>query len=128
MKEAYIQEWATDGRRRPRRRICYICQGRILKFLEKEIIITKFRVHHPEASSKRITLPGEIGGRGIKDVTNACSQQIKDLRNFFYQQNNQLHQFIVRAVISYTPLNHSDSNYQSLGFQTNVAKIHTWAS
>lgn len=90
--------------------------------------LTKYRKHHPKASVERVNLPREKGGRGIRDVVEACTQQIIGLRKFFRHQNNKLHQAIVRTDTGYTPLNLSVENYKPFDTKTDEDKILNWRS
>jgi len=69
--------------------------------------LTKYRKHHPKASTLRMTIPRGEGGRGLIDIKNLHNGQVKLLRTYFYQrkQTSPLHRSACLADRAYTPLN-----------------------
>jgi hypothetical protein len=44
-------------------------------------LLTKYRIHRPRAVKERLTLPRQIGGRGMTDITRLHGKQVKLLRH-----------------------------------------------
>ncbi|CAH1099173.1 unnamed protein product, partial [Psylliodes chrysocephalus] len=44
------------------------------------VILTKYRMHHPNSAIERISLPIDVGGVGILDIHRLHQSQIKSLR------------------------------------------------
>jgi hypothetical protein len=79
-----------------------------LEAVERKIrkLLTKSRKHHPRSSVERMSLPRELGGRGLTDIKNAWQKQIRDLRLYFHgqAQTNELLKAVTEADNT-TPLN-----------------------
>ena len=78
------------------------------------MLLTRYRFYHPRAAKKRLTLPRQMGGRGLADITRLHDKQVKLLQTYFL--NNQvmspLHAAAVKAYDRYTPLDlvHANEN------------------
>jgi hypothetical protein len=64
------------------------------------------RFHHPRAAKERLTLPRQMGGRGLTDITRLHDKQLKLLQTYFLnkQASSPLHTAVVKADDRYTPL------------------------
>ena len=40
-------------------------------------LLTRYRFHHPRAAKERLTLPRQMGGRGLIDITRLHDKQVK---------------------------------------------------
>jgi hypothetical protein len=69
-------------------------------------LLTRYRFHHPRAAKKRLTLPWQMGGRGMTDITRLHDKQVKLLQPHFLnkQASSSLHAAVVKADDRYTPL------------------------
>jgi hypothetical protein len=78
------------------------------------MILTRYRFYHPCAAKERLTLPWQMGDRGLADITKLHDKQVKLLQTYFL--NNQvmlpLHAAAVKAYDRYTPLDlvHANEN------------------
>jgi hypothetical protein len=91
--------------------------------------LTKFRMHHPKSAMERVTLPRDNGGRGIIDLKNLQYRQVDLLRKYFHTKmlESPLHQAIVLADKSLTPLNLHDRNVDPLqNIVTEATKEQSW--
>ena len=70
-------------------------------------LLTKYR-YHPQSSLERLYLPRKLGGRGLLDLENLCFKQIYNLRKYFQESPEPIHQVIVK-LDKYTPLKLSDN-------------------
>ena len=43
-------------------------------------LLTRYRFHHPRAAKERLTLPRQMGGRGLIDITRLHDKQAKLLQ------------------------------------------------
>ena len=71
-------------------------------------ILTKGRIHHPASSVTRLYLPRRKGGRGLCSVEDTCKKQKIKLKEFFTNNQSNLHRVIVAADKNYSPLNLSN--------------------
>jgi len=46
-------------------------------------LLTRYRFHHPRAAKERLTLPRQMGGRGLIDITRIHDKQVKLLQTYF---------------------------------------------
>jgi len=69
-------------------------------------LLTRYRFHHPLATKERLTLPWQMGGRGMTDVPRLHDKQVKLLQIYFLnkQASSPLHTAVVKADGRYTPL------------------------
>ncbi|XP_030754980.1 uncharacterized protein LOC115881577 [Sitophilus oryzae] len=75
--------------------------------------LTKFRNHHPRSATERVTLPRNLGGRGLLVVVN----------------NSNLYVTVSSADVKYTPLNLSSKQYDAFPTPTSITnKIATWGA
>ena len=74
---------------------------------QTRVELTKFRKHHPKASTLRLTLPRAEGGRGLIDIQNLHNSQVQKLRDYFHlkTQVSTLHRSVSQADLKLTPLN-----------------------
>lgn len=70
------------------------------------VIMTKHRMHHPKSAIERMSLPQEMGGMGILDISQQNQSQIKSLRQYFHAKADQhtLFRAICQADVNATPL------------------------
>jgi hypothetical protein len=45
--------------------------------IKTRTLLTRYRLHHPRAGEERLTLPRQIGGRGMADITGLHDKQVK---------------------------------------------------
>ena len=69
-------------------------------------LLKRCRFHHPRAAEERLTLPRQMGGRGLIDITRLHDKQMKILQTYFLnkQVTSPLHAAVVKADDRYTPL------------------------
>jgi hypothetical protein len=69
-------------------------------------LLTTYRIHHLRAAKERLTLPRQIGGRGMIDISRLHDKQVKLLQTYFLnkQTSSPLHAAIVKADNKYTQL------------------------
>ena len=69
-------------------------------------LLTRYRFHHPRAAKERLTLPRQMGGRSLIDITRLHDKQVKLLQTSFLnkQVTSPLHAAAVKADDRYTPL------------------------
>ena len=75
--------------------------------IKMRTLLTRYRLHHPRAAKERLTLPRQIGGRGMADITRLHDKQVKLLQTYFFkkkQASSPLHAAVVRADDRVTPL------------------------
>jgi len=77
-------------------------------------LLTKFRFHQPRAAEDRLTLPWQMGGRGLIDITRLHDKQAKLLQTYFLnkQVTPSLHAAVVKADDRCIPLDlvHANAN------------------
>jgi len=44
-------------------------------------LLTRYRFHHPHAAKERLTVPWQMGGRGMTDIIRLHDKQVKLLQN-----------------------------------------------
>jgi hypothetical protein len=100
-------------------------------------LLSRCRFHHPRAAKKRHTLPRQMGGRGLIDVTRLHDKQVKLLQTCFLnkQATSSLHAAVVKADDRCTPLDlvrananelPTDEEYNKKSQQTMVSKSLAW--
>ena len=69
-------------------------------------LLTRYRFHHPRAAKERLTLPWQMDGRGLTDITRLHNKQVKVLKTYFLnkQATSPLHVAVVKTDDRYTPL------------------------
>jgi hypothetical protein len=69
-------------------------------------LLTKYRFHHSHTAKERITLPWQMGSRGLTDITRLHDKQVRLLQTYFLnkQITSLLHAAVVQADDRYTPL------------------------
>jgi hypothetical protein len=79
-------------------------------------LLTRYRFHHPRAAKERLTLPRQIGGRVLTDITRLHDKQVKLLQIHFLnkQATSPLHAAVVKADDRYTPLDLFRANENEL--------------
>lgn len=76
-----------------------------------------------------MTLPRELGGRGLIDIQNLHNKQITNLRNFFFEKAtlSDIHYAIVQSDTKLTPLNLQNNNPQPNEIITDInQKLAAW--
>jgi len=61
------------------------------------MLLTRYRYHHTRAAKERITLPWQMGGRGLTDVTRLHGKQVGLLQTYFL--NKQIISPLHAAVV-----------------------------
>ena len=79
-------------------------------------LLTRYRFHHPRAAKERLTLPRQMGGRGLIDITPIHDKQVKLLQTYLLNQQvtSPLHAAVVKADNRYTPLDLVRTNENEL--------------
>ena len=90
-------------------------------------LLTRYRFYYPRAAKERITLPRQMGGRGLTDITRLHDNQVRLLQTYFLnkQITSPLHAAVVQADDRYTPLGlfHANENELVIGEEyTNKVK------
>jgi len=69
-------------------------------------LLTRYRFHHPRAAKERLTLPRQMVGRGLIDITRLQDKQVKLLQTYFLNKHvtSSLHAAVVKADDRCTPL------------------------
>jgi len=80
------------------------------------MLLTRYRFHHPRAAKERLTLPRQMGGRGLTDITRLHDKQVKVLQTYFLnkQVTSSLHAAVVKADDRCTPLDLIRANANEL--------------
>jgi hypothetical protein len=78
-------------------------------------VLTKYRIHHPKACTKRLYLPRSSGGCGLVDLKNLCYRQLIKIREYFLKSDLPLYKQIFSLDKSHTAL--------QLGKEVNITKI-----
>ena len=70
------------------------------------MLLTRYRFHHPRAAKEIHTLPRQMGGRGLSDITRLHDKQMKLIQTYFLtkQVTSSLHAAVVKADDRCTPL------------------------
>jgi hypothetical protein len=57
------------------------------------MLLTRYRFHHPHAAKERLTLPRQMGGRGMNDIIRLYDKQVKLLQTYILnkQSSSPLH-------------------------------------
>jgi hypothetical protein len=79
-------------------------------------LLTRYRFHHPRAATESLTLPRQMDGRGLTDVTWLHDKHLKLLQTYFLnkQVTSPLHAAVVKADDRYTPLDLFRANKNEL--------------
>ena len=69
-------------------------------------LLTRYRFHRPRVAKERLSLPRQMGGRGLTDITRLHDKQVKLLQIHFLnkQPTSPLHAAVVKADDRYTSL------------------------
>jgi len=77
-------------------------------------LLTRYRFNFPYAAKERLTLPRQMGGRELIDITRLHDKQVKLLQTYFLnkQVTSFLHVAVVKADDRCTPLDlvHANAN------------------
>jgi hypothetical protein len=77
-------------------------------------LLKRYRFHHPRAAKERITLPRQMGGRGLTDITWLHDKQVRLLQTYFLKKQitSLLYAAVVQADDRYTTLDlfHANEN------------------
>jgi len=70
------------------------------------MLLTRYRFHHPCAAKERLSLPRQMSGRGLIDITRLHDKQVKLLQTHFLnkQVTSSLRAAVVKADDRCTPL------------------------
>jgi len=70
------------------------------------LLLMRYRFHHLHAAKERLTLPQQMGGRGLIDITWLHDKQVKLLQTYFLnkQVTSSLPAAVVKADDRRTPL------------------------
>jgi hypothetical protein len=79
-------------------------------------LLTRCRFHHPHAAKERITLPRQMGGKGLTDITRLHDKQVRLLQTYLSNKHitSPLHAAVVQADHRYTPLDLLHANKNNL--------------
>jgi len=81
---------------------------------QNDKLITRYTLHHLRAAKERLTLPRQMGGRGLVDITRLRDKQLKLLQAYFLNKpvTSSLHAAVVKADVRCTPLDlvHANAN------------------
>jgi hypothetical protein len=79
-------------------------------------LLTRYRFQHHRAAKERLTLPRQIGGRSLIDITRLHDKQVKLLQAYFLtkQVTSPLHAAVVKADDRYAPLDLVRANENEL--------------
>ena len=79
-------------------------------------LLTRYRFHHLRAAKERLTLPRQMGGRGLIDITRLHDKQVKLFQTCFLNKKvtSSLHVAVVKADDRCTPLDLVRANANEL--------------
>jgi hypothetical protein len=79
-------------------------------------LLTRYRFHHCRATKERLTLPRQMSGRSLTDITRLQNKQVKLLQQYFLnkQATLPLYAAVVKADDRYTPLDLFRANENEL--------------
>jgi len=62
-------------------------------------LLTGYRFHHPRGAKERLTVPRQMSGRGLTDITRQHDKQVKLLQTYFLnkQFTSSLHAAVVKV-------------------------------
>lgn len=88
--------------------------------------LTKHRKHHPKSSIERMSLPRNMGGRGLLNLNKLLSRQINGLRDYFFEKSriSTLHEHVSKVDI-FTPLQLSEESYVT-SYQNEAQQFEKW--
>ena len=68
--------------------------------------LTRYRFHNPRAAKERLTVPRQMGGRGLNDINRTHDKQVQLLQIYFLniQVTSSLHVAVVNSDDMCTPL------------------------
>ena len=80
------------------------------------MLFTRYRFHHPRAAKERLTLPWQMGGRDLIDITRLHDKKVKLLQTYFLnkQVTSSLHAAVVKVDDRSTPLDLVRANANEL--------------
>jgi hypothetical protein len=69
-------------------------------------LLTRYRFYHPHTAKEIITLPPQMDGSGLTDITWLHNKQVQLLQTYFLKKQitSPLHAAVVQADDRYTPL------------------------
>jgi len=84
--------------------------------IKTRTLFTRYRFHHHRAAEERLTLPRQMGGRGMTDITRLHDKQVKLLQTHLLnkQSSSPLHAAVVKADDRHTPLDLLRANKNEL--------------
>jgi hypothetical protein len=87
--------------------------------------------HHPHAATERLTVPWQMGGRGLADITRLHDKQVKLLQTYFLNKQliSRLNAAVVKADYRYTPLDlfHANDNELATDKEYNNKVKRQWS-
>ena len=57
---------------------------------KRRALLTRYRCHHPHAAKERLTVPRQMGVRGLIDITRLHDKQVKLLQTYFLNKLRRL--------------------------------------
>jgi hypothetical protein len=79
-------------------------------------LLTRYRFHHPRAAKERLTLPRQMGGRLLIDISRLHDKRVKLLQAYFLNKQaiSSLHAAVMKADGRCTPLDLVRANANEL--------------
>ncbi|XP_045463748.1 uncharacterized protein LOC123673305 [Harmonia axyridis] len=93
--------------------------------IKTRALLTRHGIHHPHASSNRLYIRRQEGGRGLQNIEKTYNETIVSMREYFHAQNSPLLQAICRSDENLSALNLS-SRERPVGGVTEVQLIREW--
>ncbi|XP_044756963.1 uncharacterized protein LOC123315364 [Coccinella septempunctata] len=76
-------------------------------------LLTKYGIHHPNASSNRLYISRKDGGRGLPNIEMAHYNTVKEMKKYFKSKNSPLLKALSAEDDNITALNLSSNSYPS---------------
>jgi len=79
-------------------------------------LFKRYKFHYPRAAKERLTVPQQMGGRGLIDITRLHDKEVKLLQTYFLnkQVTSSLHVAVVKTDDRCTPLDLVRANAKEL--------------
>ncbi|XP_045477913.1 uncharacterized protein LOC123683060 [Harmonia axyridis] len=72
---------------------------------QMRVLLTKYGMHHPHASTNRLYVPIKDGGRGLQNIESTHHKVVKDMREYFLSSNLPFFKALCEEDNNITPLN-----------------------